>query len=167
MTKILWFTGLSGSGKTTLANLLKEEFDKQGKKYLIFDGDEVRKKLHKHLGFSMEDIKENNRLIKELCRKSAGKVDYIIVPIISPFRESREEARAIFGKDFMEIYLDCPYEVCRSRDVKGIYKKAEAGEIENFIGLGIPYEPPLNPEIRIDSAKQDIKKSLKKIIDFI
>lgn len=167
MTKILWFTGLSGSGKTTLANLLKKEFDRQNKTYLIFDGDEVREKLHRHLGFSEEDIKENNRLIMGLCEESLGKVDYILVPIISPFRESREQARRIFGKDFIEIYLDCPYGACKSRDVKGIYAKAEKGEIKNFIGLQIPYEPPLNPEIRINSAQKSLEDSLKEIINFI
>jgi len=167
MTRVLWFTGLSGSGKTTIAKSLEKELDKKGKSYKIFDGDDVRKKLHKHLGFSPEDIKENNRLIVELCRKVFNKIDYVIVPIISPFRESREQARRTFGENFIEIYINCPYEECRKRDAKNLYARAERGEIENFIGLHVPYEPPLNPEIEIDSVTQEEKEAVRKIIGFL
>src|SRR3989338_4555982 len=117
MTKILWFTGLSGSGKSTIAEILKERFDELGKSYVIFDGDDVRKRLHKHLGFTPEDIKENNRLIVELCKNELGKVDYILVPVISPFKESRVKARETFVDRFVEIFVKCPYEECRKRDV--------------------------------------------------
>lgn len=163
----MWFTGLSGSGKTTLANLLKKELDRKGKKYIVFDGDEIRRSLHRHLGFTPEDIRENNRLIIKLCRDSIEKVDYVIVPIISPFKESRREARETFRQNFVEIYLNCPYDECKRRDTKGLYEKAERGEINNFIGLHIPYEPPENPEIEIDSVKQNAEEAIGKLIYLI
>lgn len=167
MTKILWFTGLSGSGKTTIAELLKTEFDKVGKSYCVFDGDDVRSRLHRHLGFTSENIKENNRLIIGLCKDSVDRVDYLIVPIISPFRESREEARRTFGSNFVEIYVNCSYDECKKRDVKGLYAKAEEGSLENFIGLHVPYEPPINPELEIDSVKQSPGESLERIMKFL
>ena len=166
-TKILWFTGLSGSGKSTIAGLLKKEFEKKRKTYSVFDGDDVRNKLHKHLGFTPEDIKENNRLIVELCKQDLGKVDFILVPIISPFKESRNSAREKFGKSFFEIYLNCPYDECKKRDIKGHYKKAESGELKNFIGLHVLYEPPENPDIEINSIRESPEESTKKIIKFL
>jgi adenylylsulfate kinase len=166
-TKVLWFTGLSGSGKSTIADLLIESFKKQGKTFEVFDGDDVRKRLHKHLGFSHEDIKENNRLITELCKNEFGKVDYIMVPIISPFIESRANARSKFKTNFIEIYINCSYEECKKRDVKGLYKKAEAGDIKNFIGLHVPYEQPLNPEIEINSLIQNPEESTQDIISYL
>lgn len=166
MPKILWFTGLSGSGKSTIVEFLKKELDRRGKSYVVFDGDDVRNRLHKHLGFSVEDIKENNRLIIELCKKEKGK-DFIIVPIISPFRASRALARETFAETFVEIYINCSYEECKRRDVKGLYQKAESGEIENFIGLHVPYEPPENPEIEINSVMETPQESAKEIINFL
>ena len=167
MTKVLWFTGLSGSGKTTLAELLKKELDRRGKSYQIFDGDDVRRNLHRHLGFTPEDIKENNKLIANLCAESLGKVDYVIVPIISPFRESREEARRTIGDSFVEVYLNCPYDECKRRDAKGLYAKAESGSLDNFIGLHVPYEAPTNPDVEIESTKSSPKESLERIIKFL
>ena len=166
-TKVLWFTGLSGSGKSTIVDFLIEEFNKSGKTFTVFDGDDVRKRLHKHLGFTPEDIKENNRLITKLCKKEFGKVDFILIPIISPFKESRDNARKLFDKDFLEIYIDCSYDDCKKRDVKGLYKKAEAGEIENFIGLHVPYEPPENAEIKINSVLEKPRESASKILKFL
>ncbi|MBI2043926.1 sulfate adenylyltransferase [Candidatus Pacearchaeota archaeon] len=166
-TKILWFTGLSGSGKSTIAGELKKEFDKLGKSYQVFDGDDVRNRLHKHLGFTPEDIKENNRLIAELSKQEFGKVDFILVPIISPFIVSRENARKQFGQNFVEIYTDCSYEECKKRDVKGHYKKAESGELKNFIGLDVPYEPPINPEIKIDTTKESLEEAVQRILNIV
>ncbi len=167
MTKILWFTGLSGSGKSTIADLIIKHFKDKGKSYVVFDGDDVRKRLHKHLGFTPEDIKENNKLIVELCKKEIGKVDFIIVPIISPFKESRKHARKEIGENFIELFINCPYEECKKRDVKGLYQKAESGEIKNFIGLHVPYEPPENPDIEIDSVNENVENSAAKILNFL
>ncbi len=166
-TKVLWFTGLSGSGKTTIANILTEELMKNGKTVRTFDGDDVRNRLHKHLGFTPEDIKENNRLITELCKDQVGKADFIVVPIISPFRESRAHARKTFKDNFVEIFINCPYEECKKRDIKGLYKKAEEGELNNFIGLHVPYEPPENCEIEINSINETPEKSADKILAFV
>ncbi len=167
MTKVIWFTGLSGSGKSTIADILIKNLNERGRNYRVFDGDDVRKKLHKHLGFTPEDIKENNRLITGLCREEFGKVDFILVPIISPFKESRKMAREEFGEDFVEIYINCPYEECRKRDVKGLYAKAESGELKNFIGLHVPYEKPDRPEIEIDSVNEKPEDSAEKIMDYL
>jgi adenylylsulfate kinase len=163
-TMVLWFTGLSGSGKSTVVDILIGKIKEDGKSCVVFDGDDVRNRLHKHLGFSTEDIKENNRLIAELCRGEIGKTDFILVPIISPFRESRRAARELFGENFLEIYFNCPYKECKKRDVKGLYKKAHDGEIENFIGLHIPYEFPENPDIEIESISEEPEESAEKIL---
>ena len=167
MTKILWFTGLSGSGKSAITEILKNQLTKLQKTFKIFDGDIVREKLHKHLGFSRKDILENNRLISDLCAQENTKVDFILVPIISPFKESRNAARSIFGKNFVEIFINCPYSECKKRDVKGLYKKAENNEIENFIGLHIQYEKPLNPEIILNTVNETKEKSANKILSFL
>lgn len=167
MTKFLWFTGLSGSGKTTLAEGLEKLLKNKGKKVQIIDGDVVRSKVNKHLGFTPEDIKENNRYVIGLCQQVPEVTDYVIVSLISPFRTSREEARDVLGDGFVEIYLDCPYDECKKRDTKGLYAKAEKGEIKNFIGLHIPYEHPLNPEVRINCLKESKGESIQRIMDFL
>ncbi len=167
MTKVLWFTGLSGSGKSTIADKLIAHFNEKEKSHVVFDGDDVRKRLHKHLGFTPEDIRENNRLIVELCKTEFGKVDYIIVPVISPFKDSRANARQVFGENFVEVYTMCDYEECKKRDVKGHYKKAESGELKNFIGLHVPYEPPENAEITLDTVKESAEESVSRIIEYL
>jgi adenylyl-sulfate kinase len=169
MGRVLWFTGLSGSGKTTIAELVQKDLELSGKRVKVFDGDVVRTTLHKHLGFSPGDIKENNRLISELCLKHLKDYDYILVPIISPFRESRQKARELLKKDFIEVYTNCHLEKCIERDVKGHYKKALAGEIKNFIGIDKenPYEPPEKPEITLYTFKETPKESAEKILKFL
>lgn len=148
---VLWFTGLSGSGKSTIAHGLKERFEAMGKRVDVLDGDVIRNKLHKHLGFSREDIRENNRLIAELAKKKSIHTDIVLVPIISPYTEDREMARSIVGSNFVELFLNCPLDTCIERDVKGLYKKALAGEIDNFIGIhdSNPYEPPTHPDVEL------------------
>jgi len=165
-TKVLWFTGLSGSGKSTLAELLNKHLQERGYKTLVIDGDDVREKLHKHLGFSPEDIMENNRLILEMCLENIGKYDFVLVPVISPFKKSRQLSREKLGVNFVEIFVNASIETCIKRDVKGLYQKALRNEIQNFIGISknAPYELPENPEIEIQTDTSTIDEALEKII---
>lgn len=166
---VLWFSGLSGSGKTTIANELKKKIENRGYTARVFDGDDIRNSEHKHLGFTREDIEENNRLIVQLCLKNIDNYDFILVPIISPFLKSREMARKILGGSFIEIYTGASLEECMRRDVKGLYKKALRGEIENFIGLSkdVPYEVPRAPEIILDTEKETISESVDRILSYM
>ncbi len=166
MVKVLWMTGLSGSGKTTISSVLREKLEKLGKKVKILDGDDVRNTLHKHLGFTPQDIKQNNRLIVDLCKRHSKEFDFILVPIISPFRESREYARKELGLDFIEVFIKCSLKECIRRDVKGHYKKALSGEMENFIGISdnVPYEEPKSPEIIANTEKESVEESVEKIL---
>ena len=152
MGKVLWFTGLSGSGKSTISDVLQKELEKLGLRIRTFDGDVVRRELHKHLGFTPEDIIENNRLITLLCQENISKYDFILVPIISPFNSSRENARKVLEKDFIEVFVNCSYEECKNRDVKGLYKKARAGQIGEFTGISSPYEKPEKPEMIVNTG---------------
>ncbi len=172
MTPILWFTGLSGSGKTTIAEKLKEQLQAKGKRVLTLDGDVVRETLHRNLGFSPEDIHENNRLIAQLAKKESPNYDFIIVPIISPFREDREKARHALSSPqthFIEIFVDTPLEECIKRDVKGHYQKALRGEIKNFIGIAKenPYEPPFHVEIHIKTKEKTVEESVQIITNYL
>ena len=165
MATVIWFTGLSGSGKSTIALALKEALEARGKTVAIIDGDTVRDTLHRHLGFTAEDITENNRLIAELAKERMADVDFVLVPIISPFRESRARARQILGEGFLELYLDASHEARAARDPKGLYKRVAAGEIPDFIGYGgVPYEPPEHPEITVQTDSQTIEESVAEIV---
>lgn len=168
-TTILWFTGLSGSGKTTIAENLKTRLEQQRKKVEILDGDAVRNTIHKSLGFTPEDIHENNRLLSLLAKEKAKTADIVLLPIISPFREDREKARTLLGKNFVEVFIDTSLQECIKRDVKGHYKKALSGEIKNFIGVAKenPYQPPSNPEIRIETSKMNLEESVQKILQYL
>ncbi len=167
MATVIWFTGLSGSGKTTIALELKKELEKRGKSVEVIDGDVVRTTLHKNLGFSREDIKENNRLIAHLAHSSQA--DFILVPIISPYQDDRKMARSIIGKNFLELFLSTSLEECIKRDAKGLYQKALSGEIPNFIGIAEsnPYQAPENPELEINTSKMGIRESLEKITYYL
>lgn len=166
---ILWFTGLSGSGKTSIANIVHEELKKIGKKVMVIDGDVIRATLHKELGFTPAHIRENNRLIASMCHDNLEKYDFILVPIISPFRQSRDFARKLLFSCFIEVYVNASIDECIRRDVKGLYRKALAGLIDNFIGIdaNVPYEAPDNPEIIIDAELQDPMASAKSVLDYI
>lgn len=168
MKKILWFTGLSGSGKTTIANKLKEFLEEDGKKVRIIDGDDVRATINKHLGFCPEDIKENNKIIAKLCVED-NKNEIIIVPVISPFKKSRDNAKRFIGEGFHEIYIKCSLEKVKERDTKGLYKKFEQGLINNLIGVcpEVPYEAPENPDILINTEEENVEDSVKKILNFL
>lgn len=165
---VIWFTGLSGSGKSTIAAGLKEKLEARGKRVAVLDGDDVRGRLHKHLGFSRKDIRENNRLIAELAREEAAINDFVLVPIISPYREDRAIARSIVGSGFLELFVNAPLDVCIARDAKGLYQKALAGEIDNFIGVSpqSPYEAPEHPDIEVHSDGEEPEKCVENIVRY-
>lgn len=163
--KLLWFTGLSGSGKSTLAHALEEELYQRDCRTYVFDGDNVRHGLCRDLGFSVEDRTENIRRIGEMAKLFVDAGVISLTAFISPIREDRERARGLFPHgDFIEVYVDCPLEVCESRDVKGLYKKARAGEIKEFTGISSPYEPPLKPEITIQTGNKEIAECITEIV---
>ncbi|MBI2639322.1 MAG: sulfate adenylyltransferase [Candidatus Sungbacteria bacterium] len=166
---VIWFTGLSGSGKSTIAEKLKNELESRGKSVCVLDGDAIRSGQNKHLSFSREDIRENNRLIAELARERAGEHDFVLVPIISPYREDRAMARTIIGGGFLELYVNASLEKCIERDPKGLYKKALAGEISNFIGVAAtnPYEAPTSPDIKIDNEKFGIEQNIERLLNYL
>lgn len=154
----LWFTGLSGAGKSTLANAIIGRLQEQGKRVEILDGDEVRTNLSKGLGFSKEDRDTNIRRIGYVAQLLSRNGAVAITAAISPYRAIRDEVRQRIG-DFVEVYVKCPLDTLVARDVKGLYKKALAGEIKEFTGVSDPYEEPLNPEIIVDSSRESIEES--------
>jgi len=159
---VVWFTGLPSSGKSTLAQRLKEELIKRGFRVEVLDGDVVREHISRGLGFSKEDRDENIRRIYHVAYLLKRNGVVVITAAISPYREIRQEARELL-KDFVEVYASCPVEKCIERDVKGMYKKALAGEIKNFTGIDDPYEPPENPEVVCETDKETVEESVKKI----
>jgi adenylyl-sulfate kinase len=164
----LWFTGLSGAGKTTLATKLVLELQARGVKVELLDGDEVRTNLSKGLGFSKEDRDTNIRRIGYVSRLLSRNGVGVIAAAISPYREVRDEVRNAVqndGAEFIEVYIRCPIEILAERDVKGLYKKALAGEITGFTGISDPYEEPLAPEIVVESDRETVEASAAKIID--
>lgn len=169
MGTVIWFTGLSGSGKTTIAIKVKEKLELMGKNVKIIDGDAIRNTRHEHLGFTRNDIKENNRLIAELAKNNRKDFDFILVPIISPYREDRKMARLIIGQNFIELFTNSSLKKCIARDVKGLYKKAMSGEINNFIGVSElnPYEAPNSHDIEINTEKLGVEESVEELINKI
>jgi len=160
----VWFTGLSCSGKTTLSNLLESEFRKRGlKKIEILDGDVVRTNLSKGLGFSKEDRDTNIKRIGFVCKLLTRNGVIAISAAISPYRDVRDFNRREIG-DFVEVYCKCALDVCIERDVKGLYKKALAGEIKNYTGIDDPYEEPLNPEVALDTDQETTEECVRKIL---
>jgi adenylylsulfate kinase len=159
----LWFTGLSGAGKSTIANLVAGELRTRGHRVEILDGDEVRTNLSKGLGFSKEDRDTNIRRIGYVCNLLARNGVIAISAAISPYREIRDEIRR-HHQSFFEVYMKCSIEKLSERDVKGLYKKALAGEIKNFTGISDPYEEPLNPELVLDSGTENVEQSLQKLL---
>ncbi len=159
----LWFTGLSGAGKSTLANLVAEELRRRSHRVEILDGDEVRTNLSKGLGFSKEDRDINIRRIGYVCNLLARNGVIAISAAISPYRAVRDEVRGHHQR-FFEVFMRCSIEKLSERDVKGLYKKALAGEIKNFTGVSDPYEEPLNPELVLDSGAEKVEESLQKLL---
>src|SRR6266699_351062 len=158
----LWFTGMSGAGKSTIASLVVERLRQLHAKVEVLDGDVVRTYLSKGLGFSKEDRDENIRRIGFVCELLSRHGVIAIAAAISPYREVREEVRARIP-NFVEVYVECPLEVLAERDVKGLYKKALAGEIRHFTGISDPYEPPLNPEVVVNSSTESAEESVERI----
>jgi adenylylsulfate kinase len=164
--KLLWFTGLSGSGKSTLAHALEEELHLRGCRTYVFDGDNVRHGLCRDLGFSIEDRTENIRRIGEMAKLFVDAGVIVLTAFISPIREDRARARGLFAHgDFYEVYVNCPIEVCESRDVKGLYQKARSGEIKNFTGISSPYEEPLHPEISIQTQDRTVEACVNELVE--
>ena len=161
---VIWFTGLSGSGKTTIAHLVEEKLLQAGVPVEILDGDVVRENLSKGLGFSKEDRDTNIRRIAFVAHLLQRNGIFVITAAISPYRAIRDEARAM-AKDFVEVFADAPIEVCESRDVKGLYAKARAGEIKGFTGVDDPYEAPTDAEVVCHTETENVELSAQKVID--
>ena len=156
----LWFTGMSGAGKSTLANLVADELRARGHRVEVLDGDEIRTHLSKGLGFSKEDRDTNIRRIGMGCRLLARNGVIAISAAISPYRDVRDELRAHARALLRSLHRIAPIPTLAERDVKGLYKKALAGEIKNFTGISDPYEPPVNPDLALDSETETIEQSL-------
>ena len=162
---VIWFTGLSGSGKSTLANAVEQILHQQRHHTYVLDGDNVRHGLNKNLGFSPEDREENIRRIGEVAKLFADAGTIVMTAFISPYRTDRDQARALLAEDrFVEVFVDCPLKVCEERDTKGLYKKARAGEIKEFTGISAPYEPPLNPEVTVNTAALSIEACAQAVV---
>lgn len=159
----VWFTGLPSSGKSTLAKVLRDEIEKKNRHVEILDGDEVRLRLSKGLGFSKKDRDENIRRISYVAKIITRCGAVALTCAISPYKSIRQEARQEI-QDFVEVFVDCELEQCIKRDLKGLYKKALSGEIKNFTGISDPYEKPDNPEITVNTSSETIEQSLKKIV---
>ena len=165
---LLWFTGLSGSGKSTLANLVEIALHKQGLSTYTLDGDNIRQGINKDLNFLPEDRTENIRRIAEISNLFLDAGVITLAAFVSPYIKDREEVKQIVGTDnFIEIYVNTSLEECELRDVKGLYKKARAGEIKNMTGISAPYEAPIKPKLEIVTDGQPIERSVKTILEFI
>lgn len=164
----LWFTGLSGSGKSTLANAVEERLWLANCRTFVLDGDNVRHGLCSDLGFSRSDREENMRRIGEMTRLFMEAGIIVLTAFISPFRADRERVRRLVGEDrFLEIYCRCPLEVCEQRDVKGLYRRARAGEIPEFTGLSSPYEEPDSPALTVDTATLPLGACVDDVVNLL
>ena len=158
----IWFTGLSGAGKSTLAEIIKQRLSERGRHVEVLDGDEVRTHLSKGLGFSKEDRDTNIKRIAFVAKLLTRNGVATISAAIAPYREARAWARQEIG-NFVEVYVKCPLQVCRQRDVKGLYKLVDEGKIKNFTGVDDPYEEPENPEVVVETDKESTEESVQKI----
>ena len=167
--KVLWLTGLSGSGKSTIALGAYERFVEFKYKVKILDGDYIRNTIHVNLKFTPEDIIENNHKTAFLCKSIMDQYQYIIVPIISPFKKSRDNAKNIIGPNFVEVYVKAKLDTVIERDTKGLYKKAKNDEIHNLIGIdpNVPYERPDQPNLVLNTDKQSKEESVEKLLEYL
>lgn len=167
-SSLIWLTGLSGSGKSTLAHTIEESLHRRGCRTFVFDGDNVRHGLCADLGFSQADRTENIRRIAQMSRLFLDAGIIALTAFISPFRKDRELVRNLVGQDsFIEIYCHCPLEVCETRDVKGLYRRARAGEIKDFTGVSSPYEPPENPALVLETSSATLEECRNAVIDLL
>ncbi|WP_375582892.1 adenylyl-sulfate kinase [Cyclobacterium xiamenense] len=163
---LIWFTGLSGSGKSTLANAAEQALHQRGFHTYLLDGDNVRTGLNRDLNFSKEDRIENIRRIAEVAHLMMDAGLIVLSAFISPFRSDREMIRDLVGAGrFLEIYVDCPLEICEKRDVKGLYQKARKGLIKDFTGIDSPYEAPESPFMTIKTAEVPLELSVQQLVD--
>jgi len=166
--KVIWLTGLSGAGKTTIAVALEKEIQRKGYFTKMFDGDVIREGVNKDLGFSEDDRMENIRRTAEIAKLFVDHGLIVICSFISPTKAMRDLAREIIGKQrFIEVFVNCPLEVCEERDVKGLYKKARLGLIKNFTGIGSLYEIPEHPDIELRTDLWNVKKTAKYLMRLI
>ena len=165
---VLWFTGLSGAGKSTIANALDKRLHEMGRHTYLLDGDNVRHGLSKDLGFTDEDRVENLRRVAEVSKLMVDAGLIVISAFISPFKSERQMARDLFSEDeFLEIFIDTPLEIAEQRDVKGLYKKARAGELKNFTGIDSPYERPESPELSLLSNQFPLDDLVQQVIQLL
>ncbi|PVX50863.1 adenylylsulfate kinase [Balneicella halophila] len=165
--KVFWLTGLSGSGKTTLAIQLERQLHELGYFTQLLDGDNIRSGLNANLGFSDEDRTENIRRIAEVSKLFLNCGVITIACFVSPTKAIRSQAQQIIGDDFVEVFVDTPLSVCEERDVKGLYKKARAGEIKDFTGISAPFEAPESAEIHLHTENKSVKESVKELLDAV
>ncbi|HUX62976.1 adenylyl-sulfate kinase [Sulfuricella sp.] len=165
---IVWFTGLSGAGKSTLAHAVEERLHQMSCRTLVFDGDNVRHGLCGDLEFSEEDRRENIRRIGEMAKLFVEAGVIALTAFISPFRTDRLKVRNLTASgDFIEVYCRCPLEICEHRDVKGMYRRARAGEIRDFTGISSPYEEPENPELTVDTGSMPLDQCVDQVIGYL
>ena len=164
---IIWLTGLSGSGKSTIADLLEQELAAKGVHTYLLDGDNIRHGLNKNIDFTDDGRKENIRRIGEVAKLFLDAGIVVITAFISPFQEDRDAVRKLVGqREFVEVFVDCPLEICEKRDVKGLYAKARKGEIPHFTGISSPFEIPAHPEIIVNTDQQDLSFCVNQILSF-
>ena len=165
---VLWFTGLSGSGKSTLAGALEQKLHAEGIATMLLDGDNIRTGLNSDLDFSEAGRIENIRRLGEVCKLFVDSGIVVLTAFISPFQSDRDTVRSkLEGDRFLEVFIDTPLEICEQRDVKGLYKKARAGEIPNFTGIDSPYEAPQKPEIHIKTADISVEEGVNQLLRII
>lgn len=162
---VFWMTGLSGSGKSTIANALQEKLFKEGKQVFVLDGDNIRRGLNSDLDFTDAGRKENIRRISEVAKLFNDAGFIVITSFISPYKEDREQAKKIIGEEFYcEVFVKASLELCESRDVKGLYKRARSGEIRNFTGIGSPFEEPINAKYILETGRMSVEDCVESLI---